>query len=188
MRPCLLKYKSKKNSWIKSLKHKNLAPIIKILKHCKDHKDVALWEITLIKEWRSKTKLLNMTEGGTGGDTGGGQKRRRAIISINTKTLKEKKYNFIHDAVKDGFCPSKIVAVCKRKRLSHKGHKFKYADETDYNQKVSKCTRPTIVQNKLTNIIQTFETRKEAIKYLGICLKTLYSWANKGNHKYKITL
>ena len=62
----LKKEKSHKNSWIKSLKQKNLKPIIKELDLVKEE-DWEFWEqfyINLFKSWGFN--LTNMTKGGEG--------------------------------------------------------------------------------------------------------------------------
>lgn len=132
--PHNIKSKSKKNSWIKNLLGRGLKPEICILAIRGNAEIVEELEIFFIKHYReyykkkgnSKT-LTNMTEGGTGGDTGSSWKKWKSVIATNVKTGEEKCYLFVQATRFGGFQPTKVSAICRGKRPIHLGFTFKYA-------------------------------------------------------------
>ena len=127
MNPGKLKYKSKKNSWIKNLKMKDLRPKIVVLEECLSADVLDEREIFWIKQHRdSGSRLTNGTDGGTGGNTGKAYKKHKPVIAVNILTGVEKRYDFVWQTELDGFYPSKVSAVCKGKANSHKGYVFHY--------------------------------------------------------------
>ncbi|KKN13494.1 hypothetical protein LCGC14_1005880 [marine sediment metagenome] len=125
--PHRLKLKSKKNSWIKNLLNRGLKPKITILAQCMSEKSIEYWERNFISSFKRRGKLTNMTEGGTGGNTGGSWKKWKPVISTNIKSGEKKYYLFVQATRFDSFLPTKVSAVCQGKRHTHKKHKFKYA-------------------------------------------------------------
>lgn len=166
--PYQLKIKNKKNSWIKSLKKINLIPIIKIIEICESKdllNDREVYWISFYKQIGNN--LTNMTDGGTGGNTGGSIKRRKPLFSMNLESNQIKKYDFIWQTEIDGFLPTKVVAVCKGKRISHKGHTFWYED-SEPNQIVNNRIAPVWVKIKSTGEELTFKSLREASSFLKI--------------------
>jgi hypothetical protein len=143
---------SKKNSWLRGLVKRGLRPGTRIL--CVLHQDDGTddWEAEqaildaerwFINYFRDRGHdLLNMTRGGDGGDTGGGRKRRRGVVATNLASGVSKIYKFVLQTAKDGFNPSKVVAVCRGRRISHKGHTFRYTRGDPPPVVVSKRVRP----------------------------------------------
>ena len=157
---------TKKSSWVKSLIAKNLFPYIKVLEECEDDASVSKAEIEHIEKLKCN-KLLNMTSGGTGGDTGGGQKRRRKVISKEISTGVIKEYQSIIKTNADGFSSNKVVAVCKGRRKSHKGYKFWYKENQEID-KPSLAMVPLKATNLNTKEVLNFIKCKDAMSFFNI--------------------
>jgi hypothetical protein len=127
MNPGNLKRKSKKNSWIISLKRKGLRPKIVVIEECLTAESLNEKEIFWIKQYKdSGSKLTNGTNGGTGGNTGKAYKKHKPVIAVNLLTKAKKRYDFVWQTELDGFSPNKVCAVCRGRRNTHKGHFFYY--------------------------------------------------------------
>ena len=105
----LEKEKSNKNSWIKSLKNKNLKPIIEELDLVEDN-NWEFWEqfyINLFKSWGFK--LTNMTTGGEGSSGGKGclgyKHTEEAKKRISIANSKPKSKEWIQNAAKGKYKP-----------------------------------------------------------------------------------
>lgn len=179
--PNQLKIISKKTNWIKSVINKGKIPYIKILCECNDVEELNQKEIEFIAMFKNSGKLTNMTDGGTGGNTGGGQKRRKPILAMNVKTKEIIEYNYVWEAVKDGFEPNKIVAVCKGKRLTHKGYYFCYKKD-GFNLRDDKSNTKIKILF-IDGSAQTFDTRISACQHLGIHVSSLQYYLD---HKQSI--
>jgi len=53
-------------------------------------------------------------------------KKHKPVIAVNIITRTKKRYDLVWQTAVDGFCPSKVSAVCKGKANSHKCHLFYY--------------------------------------------------------------
>ena len=105
----LEKEKSYKNSWIKSLKNKNLKPIIEELDLVEEN-NWEFWEqfyINLFKSWGFK--LTNMTRGGEGNSGGKGclgyKHTEEAKKRISIANSKPKSKEWIQNAAKGKYKP-----------------------------------------------------------------------------------
>ena len=105
----LEKEKSYKNSWIKSLKNKNLKPIIEELDLVEEN-NWEFWEqfyINLFKSWGFK--LTNMTKGGEGSSGGKGclgyKHTEEAKKRISIANSKPKSKEWIQNAAKGKYKP-----------------------------------------------------------------------------------
>lgn len=105
----LKKEKSYKNSWIKSLKNKNLKPIIEELDLVEEN-NWEFWEqfyINLFKSWGFK--LTNMTKGGEGSSGGKGclgyKHTEEAKKRISIANSKPKSKEWIQNAAKGKYKP-----------------------------------------------------------------------------------
>ena len=105
----LEKEKSYKNSWIKSLKNKNLKPIIEELDLVEEN-NWEFWEqfyINLFKSWGFK--LTNMTRGGEGSSGGKGclgyKHTEEAKKRISIANSKPKSKEWIQNAAKGKYKP-----------------------------------------------------------------------------------
>ena len=105
----LKKEKSYKNSWIKSLKNKNLKPIIEELDLVEEN-NWEFWEqfyINLFKSWGFK--LTNMTKGGEGSSGGRGclgyKHTEEAKKRISIANSKPKSKEWIQNAAKGKYKP-----------------------------------------------------------------------------------
>lgn len=84
---CIDKLKSKKNSWIKSLKDKGLKPYINIIDEALTIEDIHLMEIKYIAKYKQLGyRLTNMTLGGEGNERPCSEETKLKI----SKSLKEK--------------------------------------------------------------------------------------------------
>lgn len=164
--------KTKKSSWIKSLISKNLFPYIQVLGEYSDEKSVEQAEIEYINKFESN-RLVNMKTGGTGGNTGGGQKRRRPIFAKEIATGLIKEYAYIHEAVKDGFEATKVCAVCRGTRLSHKGFKFWYKGEQE-STVLPKTMQRIKAINTITSEIIVFPTFKATALHFNKSIYQIY--------------
>lgn len=174
--PGKLKKLSKKNNWIKSLIGKGKLPKIKILCSCSNTNELNQKEIEFIALFKNSGKLTNMTDGGTGGDTGGGQKRRKPVLSKNVDTGEIKEYEYIWQVEKDGFDPSKVVSVCKSKRITHNNHYFCYK-EYGFNIRDDKSNTKIKVLFE-NGSEQMFDTRVSMCKHFGIHASSLQYYLN----------
>lgn len=168
--------KTHKERWINKLFRENKKPKIEIIRYCLSEVDLNVSEMEFIKYYKSiGANLTNGTRGGEGGDTGGGQKRKRSVISVNIKNGIKKRYEFVLETYKDGFHPSKVVAVCKGKRFSHLGHYFYYEGDVP-NIKKSKCKSPILVKNKTTGEIEIFNSIRDAAEKLKISVSSIANY------------
>lgn len=179
--PGQLKKLSKKNNWIKSLVSKGKLPKIKILYNCSNINELNQKEIEFIAMFKNSGILTNMTDGGTGGNTGGGQKRRKPILAMNIKTKEVIEYSYVWESVKDGFEPNKVVAVCKGKRITHKGYYFCYKKD-GFNIRDDRSNTKIKVLLK-DGLEQTFDTRIAMCKQFGIHISSLQYYLD---HKQSI--
>lgn len=177
LHPGRLRERSKKNSWIKGLLKRNLRPGVRVLCVLRQDDDMTKEEaegnildaerffIRKLKE--SGARLLNGTQGGDGGDTGGGRKRRRGVVGTNIVTGVTKAYKFVLQTADDGFAPSKVVAVCRGRRISHRGHVFRYANGNPPPRRASRCLRPVRLLAP-DGSVSAFESVKAAAAFLGV--------------------
>lgn len=171
------KLKTHKNCWVRSLLKKGLKPEIIILEEC-DRESLDKREIFWIDYHKKHGyELTNMTNGGTGGNTGGAYKKHKPVISINTITHEKKRYSFVWQASLDGFSATKVVSVCKGKRHSHKGYYFHYENEV-FVEPVKKTMRPILCENRLTGEKMEFKSIQEASRKTGLCLHTISTALN----------
>lgn len=163
---CNLKGKNRKNNWIKSLKKINLIPIIKTIEICSSEEELDQKEIYWISFYRKiDKKLTNITDGGTGGNTKQSFKKWKPLLSMNLISGEIKEYDYIWQTLEDGFSPTKVVMVCKRKRYTHKGHTFWYKNECP--QTINKKTIvPIEVVDKKNGKKLNFKSIKEAASAL----------------------
>ena len=166
------KIKTYKNCWIRSLLKEGVSPSILVLEEC-ERQLLDEREVFWINHYRRLGyKLTNMTTGGTGGNTGGSYKKHKPVLSINAVTYQAKRYNFVWETAKDGFAATKVVAVCKGRRKSHKGHYFHYETE-QFVEPIKKTMRPIICKNKTTGEVRVFKSIQECSKHIGLCLHTI---------------
>jgi Icc-related predicted phosphoesterase len=145
-----LNKKCKKSSWIKSLIKENLVPEIVTLEKLKSDTRLDEREIFWISQY---SNLTNMTSGGTGGNTGGGEKRRVPIICKNILTNEETEYCSITSTKEDGFSPTMVVSICKHKKLKYKNFTFKYKDGNYPPYNVAKSRGKSIYRGVSTSSI-----------------------------------
>ena len=168
MWPFSLKNKSKKNSWIKKLMAVGLKPSIVVIETCGLQESLDEREIYWISFYRKINKnLTNMTDGGTGGNTGQAFKKWKPVLSMNVVTGDIKRYEYVWQTESDGFSPTKVVCVCKGKRHTHRGHVFWYEGLAP-RPIVKKTIVPIEVTNKLTLEKVSFKSIKEAAQFLDI--------------------
>ena len=128
---------TKKDCWIKSLKSKNLKPIMQIISIVS--KDLAEnEEIKLIKEYKQKyPNLKNLSNGGYG--PSGSQNKGTKIIGKSFLTGEIKYYNKIRDVKKDGFNINSVQACVRNITKQHQNFVWCYLKEEDLlDQKINK--------------------------------------------------
>lgn len=67
----------------------------------------------------------------------------------------------------DGFLPTKVVAVCKGKRHTHKGHYFYYENDK-FSKSISKCCSSIVVKIEGEDKYLKFSSITEAAKFLKV--------------------
>lgn len=189
--PYSLKIRSLKTNWILSLIKKNAKPKIIIIEECASESVLNEREVFWIKLCKTGgCRLTNGTDGGNGGNTGGAYKKHKPIISINIMTGTKKRYDFIWQTEPDGFNPSRVCAVCKKKRKSHRGYFFYYESE-----KISLYRPPAVKKRiksicKRTQIEYNFPSIKEASITLQISIttisKTLHGYLKGRHYDFKL--
>lgn len=182
-----LTQKSKKSSWIKSLISQNLAPYFVIIAECLSAEECAEKEEKVIQDFLLKgLSLTNMTSGGTGGDTGGGQKRRRPVVSKNIKTGEIKHYDFVTQTAEGGFEPTKVVSVCRGKRKSHKGYEFYYKDAGV--EVIPKMSNLIQITNTSTSEVFIANNTKDAALITGLSSRSISDCLRHGRNSrnYKL--
>lgn len=166
------KTKSPKNSWIINLLKQNITAEIIIIENCKKE-NLDEREIYWINSYRNMGhKLTNMTDGGTGGDTGGAYKKHKPVTAIEISTGKKIFYDYVWQAEKDGFKATKVVAVCKKRRASHMGYYFHYSNE-EFETPIKKTMQPILCKCKKTGEETFFHSIGEASKHTGYCITSI---------------
>ena len=185
-KPSSLKTKSKKNNWIKSLIKMGLIPKIVIIEDCKFKEILNDKEVYWIAFYRKiNKKLTNMTDGGSGGNTGKSYKKWKPLFAMNLVTGDIKRYDYIWQTEISGFSPTKVSAVCKGKRHTHKGHIFWYEGEKP--REVNKKTTVSLeITDSKTGQVFVFKRIKDAAKFLNLDPSTISHHLNDGtnNRKY----
>lgn len=137
--------RSKKTSWIKSLKSLGLEPVMEIVEMTENPNER---EVFWIDFYNKKTPLLNMTVGGTGGTTHCGKPRR-------VKNELGQIFNSIKMASEStGILESSICNVVRGKRHAVNGVRWAY-EENDFREKKEKedpiyCSNGKVYKNKKT--------------------------------------
>ena len=164
--------KCPRSSWIISLKNIGLLPEIIIIDKC-NKEELDYREIYWIKHLKNMgCKLTNLTDGGTGGNTGCAYKKYKPVISINIKTGNIKRYDYVWQTENDGFSPTKVVAVCKGKRATHRGFYFHY-EESSFIFPVKRTMKKVLCRNKKTMEEVILNSLKDASTYTGLCAHTI---------------
>ena len=189
--PNQLKLKTPKSDWINGLLVSGKYPAFVVLETC-------LWDQLNEREmfWIDHygTQLVNTAKGGKGGNTGGGQSRRCPIYAINLETNQRLDFEYIWQTEEAGFIPSKVVAVCKKKRLSHKGHVFFYQeDQQDIIHRRYSCNKSSkMIQATCRNTGQQyiFNSIEQASNILNISRESISNHVNGKctNRKYKLSV
>lgn len=164
--PSQLRADTYKTRWIISVIKSGLKPNVVILEEFKNSDKLNEREIFWIKYYKNNgARLTNTTEGGDGGNTKKSYLKYKPVICINTETGTKKRYDYIWQTELDGFSPTKVVATCKGKRYSHRGHYFHYENEILVN-KIKKTKRAVIVQ--MNDKFLEFDSIVKAAKYLNV--------------------
>ena len=169
-----------KFKWITSLHTKGLVPIVRILAIADTKEQLPALEEKYIRSlMRYHPECINVA---VGNNTGGAITRRRPLTAINLSTGEEVEYLYIHATAKDGFDPSKVAAVCRRHRTSHKGWTFSYSG-TETPIKKNHRIKAITLQNRNTKEVVTFTSIKEAASALRISKESISKLLN-GKSKY----
>lgn len=185
MQNCFLKRKTKNNSWIKSLLKIGLKLEIVIIEDDLEKENLDEVEIYYIYAFRFLgADINNMTPGGTGGDAGGYEWRRRRVFGLSPDG-EEKVYEGVNLTSKDGFVPSKVSAVCRGKRLTHKGWKFRYEDD-EFHNKSHKLHIAVVVEDIETKTKTIYKSIASAAKAMGASSSNLsYNLKNNSSKLYR---
>lgn len=171
--PHYLQDDTKKIRWIKELLKKGLKPKVVILEEHSSDKQIVEAEIRLIRQFKSSgIPLTNMTKGGEGGITSDPKLRWKPIIAVNKKLGTTTYYPSGVHTEEDGFSRSKVAAVCKGRRYSHKGYYFYYVGQ---EQKIPlyKTKKRIRAITKKDGTVREFESIKDASKVLEISRETI---------------
>ena len=161
---------TRKTRWIKTLKNKNLLPILKIIKETDDVHKVIKWEQQSITKLKDKYDLVNTTSGGEYYAIGTPIKvftmKGEYLESYNSMI----EYCEIHNMNIN--CVSGISNVCIRKRNHAYNHIFRYLDDEVTEQDITKLNsclhdrdpKHIYVYNFDGTLVGNYESIQQAVK------------------------